>query len=394
MNDDIETRARSALDATLAWSRAREYRGHNKHDGLNSPLLWATLGWGYWPRLVAIQSVMRAPVNIRPLLGVPRTRNPKGLGLFTRSYLDLYRATGEARWLEEAKGLMGWLEEHPSRGFRGRSWGYPYPWQDVGFYAPRDYPNRVVTCFVAQAFLDAHRTTGDAKYLRIVDEILEFLLEEPRVLEDTADMLCLSYVPSPDVSWVVMDVSVLVGAVVALHARQSGNRDRLPVARRLVHYVVDKQTDYGAWYYSHPAGASHIRHDNYHTGFILDAIRDYMDASGDLQYMDAYDRGLKFYAEKLFSPSGAPRWMSDQEYPYDIHGSAQGVITFSRARDRDPSYDALAGRILRWALDEMYVDEGRFRYQKTRWLTKSFTLLRWCNAWMCRALGAYLTRAG
>jgi hypothetical protein len=29
---------------------------------------------------------------------------------------------------------------------------------------------------------------------------------------------------------------------------------------------------------------------------------------------------------------------------------------------------------------------GRFAYQQTRWFRKSFTLLRWCNAWMFRAL--------
>ena len=37
---------------------------------------------------------------------------------------------------------------HPSTGFDGLCWGYPYPWQDVGFFAPRHFPNRVVTSFV------------------------------------------------------------------------------------------------------------------------------------------------------------------------------------------------------------------------------------------------------
>ena len=54
---------------------------------------------------------------------------------------------------------------------------------------------------------------------------------------------------------------------------RSDDNDR--VARRggrLVRYVVSKQTDEGAWFYAEPPSASHITHDNYHTGFILDAI--------------------------------------------------------------------------------------------------------------------------
>jgi hypothetical protein len=34
--------------------------------------------------------------------------------------------------------------------------------------------------------------------------------------------------------------------------------------------------------------------------------------------------------------------------------------------------------------------EGRFYYQQTRFYTKKFTFLRWCNAWMCRALASHL----
>jgi hypothetical protein len=147
--------------------------------------------------------------------------------------------------------------------------------------------------------------------------------------------------------------------------------------------VVRRQTAQGAWFYTDPPGDSHIRHDNYHTGFILDALRRYMQASGDREFEPHYRQGLDFYARHHFTAQGAPRWMSDTEYPYDIHGAAQGIITFSRHRDRYPD---LAARIVAWTLANMYDGAGRFYYQQTRWYTKRFTLLRWCNAWMARAL--------
>jgi hypothetical protein len=187
----------------------------------------------------------------------------------------------------------------------------------------------------------------------------------------------------------VMDVSILIGAVLSQYALLSGDDRYTGQAKRLVNYVVRQQTDYGAWWYTDPPGDSHLRHDNYHTGFILDALQSYMDATGDLSHQVRYQAGLQFYAEKLFNADGSPRWMSDVDYPHDIHGAAQGILTFSRhMRDRP----GLALRIADWALTRMYDPEGRFYYQDARWGRKKFTLMRWCNAWMAIALSALASR--
>ena len=104
------------LDHVYDWSRNQKYRGYNKHDGLNSPILNTLLGWGKWPRLIAIQGVMRFPVNIRPLLLTPKTYNPKGLALFTLGLLDRYRASNNHEYLVEAQQLLTLLLENRSPG--------------------------------------------------------------------------------------------------------------------------------------------------------------------------------------------------------------------------------------------------------------------------------------
>ena len=394
LDPDRLRRYQDALRATLAYSRAAGYAGYNKHDGLNSPVLRALFGFARWPRILAIQAVMRSPWNLRPLLGVPRTRNAKGQGLFAQAWLDLHAVDWDAGELAEAESLLGWLLDHPSQGFKGLSWGYPYPWQDVGFFAPTDFPNRVVTSWIGFAFAEAARRTRDRRYLDALARIAEFLLGEPNVVRDDADQLCFTYVPDPAVTVAVIDVPALGGAFLAEAGALLDRRDLRDAARRLVTWVVDKQTDYGAWYYTHPRGDSFITHDNYHTAIILDCLDRYREATGDDRFDAAYWSGLAFYRDHHFTEEGAPRWMHDgthaTDHPFDVHGSGSAVLCLSRAAGREPTYWPLALRTLDWTLDNLYDANGRFFYQKTRWRTKRFCLLRWCNGWMSWALASVL----
>ncbi len=379
-NSEIE----AVLDQLYNYSRQQQWRGHNKHDGLNSPLLKATLGWSKWPRLIAIQGVMRSPLNLRPLLLNPKVYNPKGLALFAMGLFDRYRVSNNTEQLAEAEQLLTLIEQNRSPGeWSGSCWGYHYPWQDPGFYAPTNTPNAVVSCFVCEAFLEGYRLTQNSHYLEIVASTIRFLLNDLTPLKDQNDELCLGYMPMP-MSMRVMDVSILIGTVIAQYNSLRKVSEHQQTAERLVRYVINQQTDYHAWWYTDPPADSRISHDNYHTGFILDALQRYMDATGDYQWQQHYDDGLAFYAEKLFNPDGSPRWMHDVDFPHDIHGAAQGILTFSR---HPQQYPGLAEKITRWTLDNMYHPEGRFYYQQTKHFTKRFTLLRWCNGWMARALG-------
>lgn len=374
-------------EAVFRWSRDQEYRGYNKHDGLNSPILGTILGWGKWPRMIAIQAVMRFPLNLRPLLLIPKVYNPKGLALFAQGLLDRYQATGQQGYLDEATKLLEILKDITSPGdWHGIAWGYQYPWQDPGFFAPTGTPNAVVTSFVCEAFLNAYRITNDQQYLEIVGSAINFFMNDLTVLKDADDEFCLGYMPLP-MTMRVMDVSILIGAVIAQYAEITGNQNLKKIAWRLVNYVINQQTEYHAWFYTDPPKDSHITHDNYHTGFILDALWRYMESTGDETWKPNYDNGLKFYAKNLFTSEGAPRWMYDVEYPHDIHGAAQGILTFSRHLKEYPGF---AENITDWAINNMYHPSGYFYYQQRKFFTIRFTLLRWCNGWMSRALSSYL----
>jgi hypothetical protein len=379
------------LDRTLETAREVDFEGFSKHDALNARWLERLAGGSKITRLGATQLVMRSPIDVRPVLGVRKARNAKGISLFARALLARHRMTGAERDAVEAGQLLDWLIDNSSSKFPGRSWGYPYPWQDAGFFAPRNFPNRVVTSFVGHALLDGYETLGETRFVETASDAVRFLLDAPKTLFEDASHRCVSYVPDEAVTWIVMDVSALAGALAARLGALTGETGLIEEGGRLVRYVVSKQTDEGAWFYAEPPSASHISHDNYHTGFILDAILDYGHWAKIGEFDDAYERGVDFYERRLFEPDGAARFMSDRRYPIDIHGCAQGVITFSRRQARHGVGGDMARRVLDWTIDRMWDPRnGWFHYQQRRWFRTSIRELRWCQGWMSFALATYL----
>jgi len=378
---------KNSLEKTLKYAEVNEYKGYNKYDALDSKLLMALSFGNKYLRLLYSQAIMRFPINIRPLFFVPKTRNPKGIALFAMSYMNLYKATNEKIYLDKAEDLLKWLIDNPSSKKWGNCWGYQHPWQDVGFFAPAHLPNRVVTYFVLTAMLDAYEITRNELYLNVAKNAIPFIKDAPKVLFEDDTMKAMSYVPVDSINWIVMDVSILCGSILSRINKYVKDEEISVVSRKLVKFVVDKMTDYGAWYYTYPSGDHPRQHDNYHTGYIVDAIYDYTKNTGDKSFMKEYLEGIEYYYNNLFLEDGTPKWENNKIYPVDVHGSAQGIISFVKASEFDEKYLEFAEKIAEWAITNMQNEKkGFFYYQKTKYFRKPFTLMRWSNGWMSRGL--------
>jgi hypothetical protein len=378
------------LDRVLAYAEEEGYAGYNKFDALNSPYLKKLSLDSKWMRFAITQAIMRSPVNVRPLMSVPKTVNPKGVALFTMAHLNELKRTGLENSRVQALHCLDWLERNGTECAHGTGWGYNFDWQSTLFYAPRHSPNAIVTVLCGEAFIKAFEVFEDEKYLKLAQRAALFLRNDLPILHDTGDELCVAYVPYP-IKAVVLNINASSGAMIAKAAKLLDDNSLLRDAGRMVEFVVNRRTDYYAWYYTYPSNHSHIVHDNYHTGGIVDAIRDYEIHARDDRFHEVYLGGLDYYARELFLPDGAPKHMNNAVYPLDIHGSAQGIISFAKAANHDARHLALANRIAEWAIANMFDKEkGFFYYQKGRLLTKRFTLMRWCNAWMAKALSDLL----
>ena len=376
------------LRQTLDRAAADNYSGYSKFDGLSSPVAQA-LSFGWWPlRLIWSQVVMRAPVNLRPLLATPRGVNPETPALFARANLDLFQITADEHLTKRAHDCLQRLlklDANSNGGYAGSCWGYNHPWQNTGFYQPPGFPNCYLTTIVGEALLHGHRVLGGDTYLQTARSAVDFILNDLPVIDEDNQQKCISYVPKMRSRLVVININALASAFIAGVGAATGEQTLLDEARRLMTFVSRQQTADGAWFYTTDPSQSLVSHDNYHTGMILDALQSYAATSGDRDFESNRKAGLTFYREQLFLSNGAPKWTSDKTYPHDIHGSAQGTLSFALAGDLHS-----AERIAAWGITHFYRGDGNFSYQRGRWWHKRFTLAHWCNGWMARGLGMLL----
>src|SRR5438094_10592911 len=110
----------------LAYCEANDWAGYDPYDALNSrvftalPFLNSRL-----PRLVLTQALKRSPINIRRLLLIPKTQNPKAIALFLSAFLKLSRI-GVGKAEEFVELMIERLIALRSQGFPYWCWGYSF----------------------------------------------------------------------------------------------------------------------------------------------------------------------------------------------------------------------------------------------------------------------------
>ena len=329
-------RLREVWQKLHEYCTARDWRGYDPYDGLNSPL--ARLLPGKRARQAWTQLHRRSPINLRPLCGIGPTLNVKTLALAALGSRD-------EKLLDELEKLRT-----PEGG-----WGYPFDWQSRVFFAPRGTPNLICTVMAARAY----ERLGRKCDVSFIDKQLQRERDGER---------WLTYVPLGDTQ--VHNVNMLGAALL-------GRRDYME-------FSVKRQRVDGSWWYGEAANQRWI--DNFHTGYNLVALKDYERRTGDRGFAECAERGFAFWERTFWRADGAPRYYHDGDYPLDAHCSAQGVLTFLAFGRVEQ-----AVQVARWVVENMWDRTGHFWYQRGRCVTNRLSYMRWTQAWMYCALAELLS---
>jgi hypothetical protein len=383
--DETRRLAEDACRKLLAYCESHDWSGVDPYDALNSrlfkalPVLDRRL-----PRLALTQLLKRSPANIRSLLLVPPTRNPKALALFLGSLLRLSR-TGVVKEQSQIGKMVDNIAELRSPGFRSCCWGYSFPWQTRTLLVPRAFPNLVCTTFVADALVDAFEQTGERRYLEMAESAAGYILDE--LYWSDGPVAGFGY-PLPSMKHNIHNGNLLGAALFCRVARQTGERRFLEPALKVARYSASRQREDGSWAYGELPTQSWI--DNFHTGYNLCALRTIGHELRTTEFEPAVARGLEFYRDHFFLKDGTARYYHDKTYPIDIHCVAQSILTLLAFRDQHPDHPRLAESVFRRAMDTMWDERGFFYYRVMKFGTIRTSYMRWSQAWMLLALSMLL----
>ncbi len=358
-----------------------EYKGYDCYDALNSPVLSALSLRNKNIRIAFIQALKILPVNLRPILFVPKGYNPKGLGLFLSAAANLYRATEDKKYLKKLNFLTNLLSQMSSKGYSGHCWGYNFDWQSRVFFVPKYTPTIVNTSYVGHAFLDAYEVSGNEEYLRTARSACEFILKDLFQSKED-DRICFSYTPIDQLK--VHNANILGAGLLARVFSFTGEGLLEDHAGRSVAYVMKYQNSDGSWYYAETDIQSWV--DSFHTGFVLESLKHYMDGTGNKDYENHLRSGFDFYIKRFFLEDGTPKYYHDRVYPIDIHSAAQGLVTLTKLSNRHPEAIKTRDKLIRWAVTNMQSKKGYFYFQKRKYFTNRIPYMRWSQAWMYHAL--------
>ena len=162
------------------------------------------------------------------------------------------------------------------------------------------------------------------------------------------------------------------------------------MARSAVEYSCSRQRPDGSWWYAESTENRWI--DNFHTGYNLDSLKHYTDATGDQSYRRNFLEGLGFYKANFFEKNGRPKYYHVRTYPVDIQCAAQAIDTLAFVSDDDPESLTLAKQVAAWTILNMQDRKGYFYYRQYPLMKAKTPMFHWGQGTMFKALAHLLLR--
>ncbi|AQQ01607.1 aspartate-semialdehyde dehydrogenase [Pseudoalteromonas aliena] len=367
--------------ANLILDRAKKnnYAGQDPFDGLNSRFFnwFPGLKKGIFG-LAWIQLHKRLAINLRPLFGIPKKRNPKGIGLFILGSLEDYKATNEQVYLDEAIQLADWLltQQSDRELWQHSCWGYHFDWNARAFFVPKGKPNVITTIYVAQALYALSEITGEAKYSEPALDSAHFIVKT--LYTELEGRQFFGYIPGETAF--VHNANLWGAAWVAKVAALTDNQEYKKLALSAARQTVSEQGTDGSWVY----GARHHHQfiDGFHTGYNLEALTLLSDALVTDEFKTAIDLGLQYYKAHLFEEDGTAKYYNNNRYPLDMHCVSQAIFTLLKVGKTAEDF-AMAEKIINRSIETLYLPtHQRFIYQKNKHFTNKVDYVRWTQAWV------------
>ncbi len=356
-----------------------QYKGFDPYDALTSPFFQLPLLKSFRPiRFATQQVVRRSRVNLRPLLFVSPGLNPVTLGLSIQAYTYLTSLFPEKSdfYHQEIYRLIDKLQELQSSGYSGACWGYNFDWESRYDSIPAFTPTAVATGIITNSLFTNHQFCENKSCKELCINAAQFVLNDLNKTFE-GEKFCYSY--SPLDRQIVFNATMKAARILAQAYSLTGNTQYLLEAKKTVAFVMHYQRSDGAWVYAHRDARKWV--DNYHTGYILECLGEYINLSNDHEYEQNLTKGLNYYFDHFIESGKIPKFYDQKTYPVDCTAAAQLILTLLR-------FDRIevAKEVGIWMIENMQDDGGSFYFRKFSTYVIKTPFMRWSNAWMLLAL--------
>lgn len=377
----------SIATAILKKARTEQFAGYDPFDGLNSS--WfkrlpiskdSTFG------LAWIQLFKRSPLNLRPWLGVPKARNPKGVALFILGLIEEYQVTKDPALLTEAEQLALWLVAQccDEQIWHGACWGYHFDWKARAFFVPKGKPNVITTVYVSRALYQLGQLTGRADWVELALRSGDFIAGHLLTQNESGEFF--AYIPGETAF--VHNASLWAAAWLAVVGRETSRPDYTELALRIARNSAQAQAADGSWAYGTRHHHGFI--DGFHTGYNLEALHLIRTTLATNEFDEVIARGFYFYKQHLFEADGTAKYYHNNPYPLDPHSVSQAIITLLSAGGEESDV-VLVKRVIQRAIQTLYMPErDQFVYQRNKRWVNRIHYARWTQAWMYFSFRFYL----
>jgi len=374
----------AALHGIEAWGRERRWTGPDPYDALNARRLGRLKKTALGRRLLT-QLVKRSPIDVRPILRIPPGRSAAAFAQVAAAYARA-GPLGEDVAGAHLREAVNALDSLRCEGFDEPCWGYHFDVQTRVFFYPKDSPNTIASAFAGEAMLDAYETLAEPWLLERAIGTGEFFLRHVPQTED-GDGAFFGYLVGDRTP--IHNASMLVAALLARLGRIADRADMRTASEAAVRWTVSRQRPDGWWPYGERPQLAWI--DNFHTGYVLQALLTCAAAGLDVDGGAALDRGLAYYRRALFLDDGTPKYMADAVYPIDAQCVAQAIQTMALAGRRDARYAEFAWTVFDFARRRMGRADGSYLFQRRRYWSNPVPHIRWMAAPMFAALACLQT---
>lgn len=318
------------------------------------------------------------------VLGIHEHPESKPSAIAARSYLLLAQHKIPGFSNESAVELCDYVWFLRNRSTRYPSWGSSFAWRTSdGTIFKSNGPSVLVSSIVGLAFVDAFRATKEDRFLDWAETVAGYVMNENGHVKHKDGSICFLY--SPLVRSEITNASAFAGLFLKSYSSVSDDENAEKMANKAYDFLVNNQNKDGSWFYypSRPAHNNVI--DNYHTGFILQALLESYRLQPASEIRNCLDGGLDFY-HTMFEENGQPVFNTSRKYPVDIHDIAQGLFVFSLSQSVLGYGLKKAIHIWNYANSVMRRSDGRYASRRYRLGRSNFSTPRWADSWMFRGL--------